>query len=170
MIKVTLGKTNITVNKNGFGALPIQRISKEEAGKLLRKAYDNGVQYFDTARAYTDSEEKIGYALSDVRDKIYLATKSKALTPEELRKDFSLTKFDIIKDVKLFYKEYKDYISSQIAQSIAKRLDGTILKVIEDKNAELLQNFIDLHDTIGQIFNNINWNFSTDFYERRAIC
>lgn len=87
MIKVTLGRTNITVNKNGFGALPIQRISKEEAGKLLRKAYDNGVQYFDTARAYTDSEEKIGYALSDVRDKIYLATKSKALTPEELRKD-----------------------------------------------------------------------------------
>ena len=56
----------------------------------------------------------------------------------KLRKDFSLTRFDIIKDVKRFYKEYKDYISSQIAQSIAKRLDGTILKVIEDKNAELL--------------------------------
>ena len=67
MTTVTLGKTGITVNKNGFGALPIQRITKEEAAKLLRKAYDGGITYFDTARAYSDSEEKIGYALSDVR-------------------------------------------------------------------------------------------------------
>ena len=66
MTTVTLGKTGITVNKNGFGALPIQRITKEEAAKLLRKAYDGGITYFDTARAYSDSEEKIGYALSDV--------------------------------------------------------------------------------------------------------
>ena len=85
MLKVTLGKTGITVNKNGFGALPIQRITKEEAGKLLRKAYDNGVEYFDTARAYSDSEEKIGYALSDVRKNIFLATKSHATTGKELR-------------------------------------------------------------------------------------
>ncbi len=62
MTTVTLGKTGITVNKNGFGALPIQRITKEEAAKLLRKAYDGGITYFDTARAYSDSEEKIGYA------------------------------------------------------------------------------------------------------------
>ena len=60
MTTVTLGKTGITVNKNGFGALPIQRITKEEAAKLLRKAYDGGITYFDTARAYSDSEEKIG--------------------------------------------------------------------------------------------------------------
>ena len=71
MTTVTLGKTGITVNKNGFGALPIQRITKEEAAKLLRKAYDGGITYFDTARAYSDSEEKIGYALSDVRNHIY---------------------------------------------------------------------------------------------------
>ena len=43
MTTVTLGKTGITVNKNGFGALPIQRITKEEAAKLLRKAYDGGI-------------------------------------------------------------------------------------------------------------------------------
>ena len=66
MLKVTLGKTGITVNKNGFGALPLQRVNKEEAAKLLRKAYDKGFQYFDTARSYTDSEEKIGYALHEV--------------------------------------------------------------------------------------------------------
>lgn len=59
MDKVRLGKTEIIVNKNGFGALPIQRVSKEEAAKILRKAYDNGIRLFDTARAYTDSEEKM---------------------------------------------------------------------------------------------------------------
>ena len=75
MTTVTLGRTGITVNKNGFGALPIQRISKEERGEALRKAYDSGITLFDTARAYTDSEEKIGYALSDVRDHIYITDK-----------------------------------------------------------------------------------------------
>ncbi len=66
------------VSRVGFGALPIQRISLEEAAYLLRKAYDNGINFFDTARGYTDSEEKIGYALSDVRPNIIIATKSHA--------------------------------------------------------------------------------------------
>ena len=57
MDKVRLGKTELTVNKNGFGALPIQRITKKEAVYLLQKAFYNGINYFDTARAYTDSEE-----------------------------------------------------------------------------------------------------------------
>ena len=59
MPEVTLGSTEITVEKNGFGALPIQRISREEAAKLLQKAYANGITFFDTARFYTDSEEKM---------------------------------------------------------------------------------------------------------------
>ena len=87
MLKVTLGKTGITVNKNGFGALPIQRITKEEAAHLMRKAFDHGVTYFDTARGYSDSEEKLGYAFDGMRDKIYLATKSHGLNPQALRKD-----------------------------------------------------------------------------------
>lgn len=84
---VTLGKTGITVEKNSFGALPIQRISKEEAIKLLRKAYDHGVTFYDTARFYTDSEEKLGEAFEGMRDKIYLATKTAAVTPENFWKD-----------------------------------------------------------------------------------
>lgn len=84
---VTLGRTNITVNKNGFGALPVQRVSKEEGAKILRKAYDNGINFFDSARAYSDSEEKIGLALSDVREHIYLATKTMASTVEDFWKD-----------------------------------------------------------------------------------
>lgn len=97
---VTLGKTGITVNKNGLGALPIQRIGKEEAAALLRKAYQNGISFFDTARFYTDSEEKIGYALKDVRPKIFLATKTAAATPEEfweqLKTSLSLLRTDYL--------------------------------------------------------------------------
>ncbi|MDD4803213.1 MAG: aldo/keto reductase [Syntrophomonas sp.] len=78
MKSVILGNTGIIACKNGFGALPIQRISKEEASVLLKKAYDNGINFFDTARFYTDSEEKIGYALSDVRASIFIASKTMA--------------------------------------------------------------------------------------------
>ncbi len=78
MKKIKLGRTNLMVSRVGFGALPIQRISLKEAAYLLRKAYDNGINFFDTARGYTDSEEKIGYALSDVRSNIIIATKSHA--------------------------------------------------------------------------------------------
>lgn len=83
MESVTLGKTGITVNKNGFGALPIQRISTEDAVKLARKAYDAGITFFDTARFYSDSEEKLGAAFEGIRDKIYLATKTAAANAEE---------------------------------------------------------------------------------------
>lgn len=106
MKTVTLGKTGITVNKNGFGALPIQRITKEEAARLLRKAYDNGINLFDTARAYTDSEEKIGYALSDVRNHIFITTKTAAKNAEGFWKDLetslSLLKTDHV-DVYQFH-------------------------------------------------------------------
>ena len=86
MTQVTIGKTGIIVNKNGFGALPIQRINKEAAKVLLRKAYNSGINFFDTARFYTDSEEKIGYALSDVRDKIYIASKTMCSNTEDFWK------------------------------------------------------------------------------------
>lgn len=84
---VKLGNTGIEVNKNGFGALPIQRISKEEAVKLMHRAYEGGVRYFDTARMYTDSEEKVGAAFSHMRDKVYIATKTLAKNAEEFWND-----------------------------------------------------------------------------------
>lgn len=87
MYTVTLGQTGITVNKNGFGALPIQRITKEEAVKLARKAYDAGITYFDTARWYTDSEEKLGEAFDGMRNNVFFATKTGALTAEAFWKD-----------------------------------------------------------------------------------
>lgn len=100
MQTVRLGRTNITVSKNGFGALPIQRISKEDAAHLLRKAYEGGINYFDTARFYTDSEEKVGYALSDVRENIIISTKTMRTTVEgfwrDLEESLALLKTDYI--------------------------------------------------------------------------
>ncbi len=84
---LTLGKTGITVPQNAFGALPIQRTEMTKAVQILRKAYDGGMRYFDTARAYSDSEEKLGNAFHDIRDKIYIATKTHAKTPEGFWKD-----------------------------------------------------------------------------------
>lgn len=87
MQKVILGKTKLEVSRNGFGALPIQRISKREAVYLLQKAFYNGINYFDTARWYTDSEEKLGAAFSYIRDKIIISTKTGAQDAEGFWKD-----------------------------------------------------------------------------------
>lgn len=91
MRKITLGKTNITVNKNGFGALPIQRISEKDAVYLLHKAYDHGIDFYDTARFYTDSEEKLGLAFADRRDKVYIASKTGAENPADFWKELETT-------------------------------------------------------------------------------
>ena len=87
MDMVTLGSTGITVNKNGFGALPIQRISLEDAADLARKAYAAGITFFDTARAYSDSEVKLGEAFDGMREKVYIATKTMAQDVEGFWKD-----------------------------------------------------------------------------------
>lgn len=86
MNTVALGRTGLEVPQNGFGALPIQRIPKADAVRLLRRAFDGGMRLFDTARAYTDSEEKLGAAFGGgLRDRIVLASKTMARTPAEFR-------------------------------------------------------------------------------------
>ena len=76
MDKIRLGKTELMVTKTAMGCLPIQRRSTEDAVTILRAAYEGGINYFDTANAYTDSEHKIGIALHDVRENIVISTKS----------------------------------------------------------------------------------------------
>lgn len=88
-VMVRLGSTGIEVNKNGFGALPIQRISDEEAVYLLKKAYQGGIRFFDTARGYSDSEHKLGLAFEKIRESLFIATKSGAVTGEGMRKDLA---------------------------------------------------------------------------------
>jgi predicted aldo/keto reductase-like oxidoreductase len=87
VLKTVLGRTGLRVNKDGFGALPVQRVDMGTAKKILRKALDGGMDYFDTARGYTDSEEKIGAALSRRRHDFILATKTPSKTAEGFWKD-----------------------------------------------------------------------------------
>ena len=90
MLQVKLGNTGIVANKNGFGALPIQRIDKDSAVKLIHMALRGGVNFFDTARAYSDSEEKLGAAFAGIdRGSYYLATKTAAKTGEQLRAELA---------------------------------------------------------------------------------
>ena len=87
MQKTRLGKTNLMVTRTAFGALPIQRLNMKEATSLLRKAYEGGINFYDTARGYSDSEEKIGNALQDVRQHVIIATKSGATDRKTLREN-----------------------------------------------------------------------------------
>ncbi len=89
MHNVTLGSTGITVPQNAFGALPIQRISTEAAVALVRRAYEGGMRFFDTARAYTDSEEKLGIAFAGMRERVYIATKTAATTGDGVREQLA---------------------------------------------------------------------------------
>ena len=118
MRTVSLGRTGITVPKNGFGALPVQRVSMEEAVFLLRKAYENGIRFFDTARSYTDSEEKLGEALSGVRDQIVLATKTPAKDAAGFWKDLETS-------LRLLRTEYVDLYQFHNPAFCPKPGDGT---------------------------------------------
>lgn len=118
MEMVTLGRSGLLVCKNGFGALPIQRIGKKDAVYLLQKAFDNGFNYFDTARWYTDSEEKLGEAFSAVRDKIIISTKTGAGNAEQLRKDLDTS-------LKLLKTDYIDIYQFHNPSFCPKPDDGT---------------------------------------------
>ena len=78
MEKIRLGRTELLVTKTAFGALPIQRLTKTDAAKLVRRAFEAGINYFDTANMYSDSEEKLSLALKDVREQVIISTKSAA--------------------------------------------------------------------------------------------
>ena len=100
MDTIRLGRTGLTVTKNGFGALPVQRVDMEGACRILRKAYEHGINYFDTARVYSDSEEKLGNALADVRERIIISTKTMSTTVEgfwlDLRESLRMLQTDYI--------------------------------------------------------------------------
>ena len=118
MKTVRLGKTGITVPQNAFGCLPIQRDSKEVAVKLLREAYEGGMRFFDTARAYTDSEEKVGEAFDGMRDQIFIATKTHAKTPDGFWKDLETS-------LKLLRTDYIDIYQLHMAPQCYRPGDGT---------------------------------------------
>ena len=84
---ISLGRTGLTVHPCGFGALAIQRITHDESVRLMRRAHDGGFDFFDTARCYTTSEQRLGAAFHGMRGNVVIASKTMALTKEEFWND-----------------------------------------------------------------------------------
>lgn len=118
MEKIRLGRTGLMVTRSSFGSLPIQRITFDEAKYLLQKAYEGGINYFDTARSYTDSEEKIGYSLAHLREDIVISTKSHGKNGAELREHLEIS-LDNMKT------DYIDIYQFHNAQSVPRPGDET---------------------------------------------
>ena len=118
MKQITLGSTGICVPQNAFGALPIQRISHEAAVELLRKAHAGGMTFFDTARGYSDSEEKLGLAFGGNWDGINLATKSVSRNPEAVLADLETS-------LRLLKRDYIDIYQFHNIDRCYRPRDGT---------------------------------------------
>ena len=133
MDKMRLGKTNLEVNKNGFGALPIQRCNMDEAVEILRKAYENGINFYDTAHFYTDSEEKMGNAFEDIpREDIYLASKTAAETPEVFWSDLETS-------LKSMKTDYLDLYQFHNISFVPKENDEVFKAMIEAREKGMIR-------------------------------
>ncbi len=86
-----LGKTGLKVSRMGLGGIPVQRIDREGTKKLLQAMAAAGINYIDSARAYSVSEEYLGYGLEGIRDKFVLATKSGAKDKETMARDIDIS-------------------------------------------------------------------------------
>lgn len=98
MERVVIGKTGLEVNRLGFGGIPIQRVDESEAVEVVLHAVEKGVDFIDTARAYTTSERLIGLALQQTDKRVVLATKSRAGTSEEILADLETSLTDLQTD------------------------------------------------------------------------
>ena len=127
-----LGKTDLEVNKNGFGALPIQRRNEKDSIEILKKAYDNGINFYDTARFYTDSEEKLGKAFEDVRENIYIATKTGMETAEEFWSDLETS-------LKNLRTDYVDLYQFHNISFVPKAEDDLYKAMLEAKQEGLIK-------------------------------
>ena len=128
-----LGKTNLEVNKNGFGALPIQSCTMQEAVEILNNAYDNGIDFYDTAHFYTDSEEKMGNAFKDIpREKIYIASKTAAETPEVFWSDLETS-------LKSLKTDYLDLYQFHNISFVPKKDDELFKAMLEAKEKGMIR-------------------------------
>ena len=118
MKTIELGKTGIVTPQNAFGALPVQRTDVETAVRILRRAHEGGMTYFDTARAYSDSEHKLGLAFEGIRDQIFIATKTMATTPEGFREQLDTSLAELRTD-------YVDVYQFHCAEQVYRPGDGT---------------------------------------------
>lgn len=129
---VTLGKTNLRVSRLGFGGIPIQRITAEEAKTLLAAVHKAGINYIDTARGYTVSEELIGQAIEGYRKDFVLATKSMARDKEGMAKDIAISLQNLRTDYIDIYQVHNPTVE-QLEQVCAE--GGALEALLEAKAA-----------------------------------
>ena len=139
-----LGKTGLNISRLGFGGIPIQRIDAEGTKALMQQLKDAGVNFIDTARGYTVSEQYLGYALEGIRDKFVLATKSMSRTKEAMAKDIDISLGNLIID-RLAFKEFiQDECNSEA-------LVTEIRELIEnqERKTKMLADYADIRNALG---------------------
>jgi predicted aldo/keto reductase-like oxidoreductase len=120
---VSLVPGGMKILRMGMGGIPIQRLSMEESDGVLKKAIDSGINFFDTARIYTDSESKFGRVLSRDRDRVVIASKS-----------FSRGAMEILRDIDSSLQQLRtDYIDLYQCHNVANESD--LEKVLADAGA-----------------------------------
>ena len=127
-----LGKTGLTISRMGFGGIPLQRIDAEGTRKLLHEMADKGINYIDTARGYTVSEEYLGYAMEGIRDKFVVATKSMARTKEAMAADIETSLRNLRTDHIELYQVHNPSME-QLDQVTGK--DGALEALMEAREA-----------------------------------
>ena len=126
-----LGKTGLKISRLGFGGIPIQRIDAEGTKALLHRLMDAGVNYNDTARGYTVSEEYLGYALEGIREHFVLATKSMSRTREAMAKDIDISLGNLRTDYIDLYQLHNPTVE-QLKQVVA---PGGALEALQEARA-----------------------------------
>ena len=129
-----LGKTDLEVNKIGFGALPLQRRDMKDSVEILNKAYESGIDFYDTARFYSDSEEKLGKAFEDVRSDIYLASKTAAESVEDFWNDLETSLKELKTDYLDLYQHHNISFcpksGDELAEAMAEAKEEGLIKHI----------------------------------------
>ena len=126
-----LGKTGLRISRVGLGGIPIQRIDAAGTGELVRGLMDAGVNYVDTARGYTVSEEYLGEALEGVRDRWVVATKSMARTREEMVRDIEIS----LKNLRTGYIDLYQVHNPTVAQLEQVAAPGGALEALQEARA-----------------------------------
>ena len=129
---VTLGKTGLKISRLGFGGIPIQRVDAKTTTELMKSLVDNGINYIDTARGYTVSEAYLGEALSGIRDRFILATKSMARTKDAMAKDIEISLHNLRTDYIDLYQVHNPTLD-QLATVTGP--DGALTALMEAKEA-----------------------------------
>jgi len=124
-----LGRTGLKVSKMGFGGIPIQRVSAAEAERIIHATLEQGINFIDTARAYTDSESKIGQAIKNKRDKVILASKSLVRTKDKMLADIDISLKNLNTDYIDLYQLHNVKTKEDLNQVLA---PGGALEALEE--------------------------------------